>query len=217
MKKLFFLPVILLVSYFTGSAQTIRLGFTAGAAFANYTSKVDGETDNADSKTGVTAGVLVDISTSKHFSFQPALNFIQKGTKNEETLNNVTEKTTLGINCIEVPLNFLYKSGGNSGSFFIGAGPSLAFALSGKLKFKDATNSMSEDIKFGSGDDDVMKALDLGANFTTGYCFRSGLMLSANYNKGLNNLFPHGSDDGKLKSSYFGIKLGYLLNKKGKL
>jgi hypothetical protein len=216
MKKLFFLPIVFIVSHFTSSAQTIRLGFTAGAAFANYTSKVDGETDNADSKTGATAGVLADVSTSKHFSFQPALNFVQKGTKNKEPFNNVTERTTLGINCIEMPLNFLYKAGGNSGNFFIGAGPSLAFALSGKLKFKDNTNSASEDIKFGSVDDDVMKVLDLGANFTTGYCFRSGLMLSANYNKGLNNLFPHGSDDGKLKSSYFGIRLGYLLNKKAK-
>ena len=216
MKKLFFLTVIFVASHFIGNAQTTRFGFTAGAAFANYKSKMNGETENANSKTGITAGVLIDILTGKHFSFQPAVNFVQKGTKDEETSGGITEKVNLTVNCIEVPLNFLYNTQSNSGNFFIGAGPSLAFALSGKLKFDDGTNSLSEDIKFGSGENDDMKGLDLGANFITGYCFQNGLLFSVNYNAGLSNLSPGGSNDGTVKSHYFGIKLGYLLNSKGK-
>lgn len=216
MKKLFFLPVIIFASHFTGSAQNTRFGFTAGAAFPNYHSRVDGETDNGNSKTGLTAGVLVDIPAGKNFSFQPAVNFVQKGTKDEQTSGGITEKVKLTVNCIEVPLNFLYNAPGNTGNFFIGAGPSLAFALSGKLKYDDGTNSGTEDLKFGSGDNDNMKGLDLGANFLTGYRFPGGLFLSVNYNTGLSNLTPGGSTDGKLKSHYFGIKLGVLLKGKGK-
>ncbi len=195
-------------------AQNTRFGFTGGAVFANYNSKVDGESDNGKSKVGITAGLLVDIPLGEHFSIQPALNFVQKGTKEEETFGGVTEKTSVNINCIEVPLNFLYNATGNTGNFFIGAGPSLAFAISGKVKYDDGTNSLSEDLKFGNSDEDDIKSLDLGANFITGYCFPNGLMLAVNYNMGLSNLIPGGDADATLKSSYFGIKLGFILNNK---
>jgi len=210
MKKLFFLLVIIVASHFIGNAQTTRFGFTAGAAFANYHSKIDGETDNGNSKTGITAGILVDIPAGKHFSFQPAVNFVQKGTKDEQTTGGVTEKVKLTVNTVEVPLNFLYNAGGSTGNFFIGAGPSFAFALSGKGKYDDGTNSISQDLKFGNSDNDDMKGLDLGANFLAGYNFKNGLLFSVNYNAGLSNLIP-GSGDGTVKSHYFGIKLGYFL------
>jgi hypothetical protein len=216
MKKLFFIVIVCMTSHFIGNTQNTRFGFTGGAAFANYKSKGSSASDNGNSKTGLTAGVLVDIPLSKNFSFQPAVNFVQKGTKDEETSGGVTEKIKLTVNSIEVPLNFLYNAPGNGGNFFIGAGPSFAFALSGKLKFDDGTNSLSENVKFGNGDDDDIKGLDLGANFMTGYCFHSGFLLSVNYNAGLSNLVPGGSSDDKVKSHYFGIKLGYLLNGKGK-
>ena len=214
MKKLFFFLIIIL-SHFIGSAQTTRFGFTAGAAFANYHSKINGETDNGNSKTGITAGILADIPAGKHFSFQPAINFVQKGTKDEQTIGGITEKVKLNVNCIEVPLNFLYNAGGSTGNFFIGAGPSLAFALSGKGKYDDGTNSISQDLKFGNSDDDDMKGLELGANFLTGYSSKSGLLFSVNYNAGLSNLIS-GSGDGTVKSHYFGIKLGYFLKGKAK-
>jgi hypothetical protein len=216
MKKLFFLTIILVASHFIVNAQTTRFGFTAGASFANYTSKVDGETDNANSKTGITAGILADIPVGKQLSFQPAVNFVQKGTKDEQTYGGVTEKVSLNINLIELPLNFLYNFSGKSGNFFIGAGPSLAFSLSGKTKYDDGTNSLSENLNIGNGDDDDLIGLDLGANFMTGYCLTNGLFLSAGYNAGLNNLFPGGSEDGTLKSHYFSIKLGFMLKNHSK-
>jgi Outer membrane protein beta-barrel domain len=215
MKKLFFLPVFIVAFHFMGSTQTTRFGFTAGAAFANYKTNDDGS-DKASSKTGITAGVLADIPVSKHFSFQPAVNFVQKGTKDDQTSGGVTEKATLTINCIEVPLNFLYNATGNTGNFFIGAGPSFAFGISGKLKSVDGSDSETENVKFGNGDDDLIKGFDLGANFITGYCFPNGLFVSVNYNMGFSNLLPGSSGDGTLKSHYFGIKLGWLLNGKEK-
>jgi Outer membrane protein beta-barrel domain len=216
MKKLFLIALVAMASHFAGNAQNTRFGFTAGAVFTNYKTKVSGESDKADSKAGITAGILVDIPAGKHFSFQPAVNFVQKGTKNEQTSGGTTEKYQITVSSIEVPLNLLYNASGNTGNFFIGAGPSLAFALSGKSKFDDGTLSDKEDLKFGNGDDDDLKGLDLGANFLTGYCFPNGLFLSFHYNIGLSNLFPGGSSDATLKSHYFGIKLGWLLKGNGK-
>ena len=216
MKKLLFLTWLFAMSYFVSQAQNTRIGFTAGASFANYNAKMDGESDNGNSKPGLTAGVLADIPISKNFSFQPALNFVQKGTKDEQTFGGITEKVSLVTNQIEVPLNFLFNATGNTGNFFIGAGPSLAFGLSGKWKFEDGTNSLTEDVSFGNSESDDLKGLDIGANFLAGYCFPNGLMFSANYNAGLNNLAPGNSGSGSLKSHYFGIKAGWLLKGKGK-
>ena len=216
MKKTILTAVICTATIFMTNAQKPRIGFTAGTIFSNYTAKLDGETDNANSVTGITAGVLLDLPLSKNFSFQPALDFVQKGTKDEETFMGVTEKYKLTNNTIELPLNILYNSSGNNGNFFIGAGPSFAFSLSGKVKYDDGTNSYSEDIKFGSSDDDDLKGLDVGANFLTGYRFSNGLQISAHYNAGLSNLYPGDSGDGTLKSHYFGIKLGFLMKAKEK-
>lgn len=210
MKKLLLITLVL-ISLNT-YAQKMRIGFTTGVSVSNYQSKVDGEKGSGNAKAGFTAGLLLDVAVGKHFSFQPALHFIQKGTKDEQTVLGTTVKVKINVNYIEVPLNFLYNSRGKSVNYFIGAGPSIAFALNGKYKFSDGSSSLNETLKFGSSDEDFMKPLDLGANFVTGFSLPNGIMFSVNYNAGLNNLFPHGTDDGTLKSHYFGIKFGYLLN-----
>ena len=138
---------------------------------------------------------------------------MQKGTQDKQTFIGVTEKVTLITNHIEVPLNCMYSSNG----FFIGAGPSFSFGVSGKVKAESGGTKTDEKIKFGNGDDDMLKAFDLGANALTGYQFKNGFLIAANYNLGLSNLAA-GSDPNKgtLKSGYFGIKLGYLLSAAGK-
>lgn len=212
MKKLIFIQLIFIAFHFSATAQHTRFGLTAGATSANYKFKSDASTESENSKIGITAGLMADIPISKNFSFQPALNFVQKGTKSETTYNNVTEKSSINVSCIEVPFNFLYNAPGNSGNFFIGAGPSFAFAISAISKYDDGSNSTSENLKIGNNDDDNIKAIDMGANFITGYRFKKGLLLSLNYNAGLSNLAPGETNGAKLKSSYFGLKLGYLLN-----
>ncbi|HNU88731.1 MAG TPA: porin family protein [Ferruginibacter sp.] len=214
MKKL--LPVALIIISVNTYAQKIRVGFTTGVSIANYKAKMGDESESGKAKAGFTAGVLLDLSIGKHLSFQPAVNFVQKGTKDEETVYNTTEKVTLTTNYIELPLNLLYNSRGRIGNFFIGAGPSIAVAISGKYKYSDGVNSINENIKFGTGDDDMMKPVDLGANFITGFSLNNGLMFSVNFNAGLNNLAAQSSDDVSLRSNYVGIKLGYLLNTKRK-
>ena len=118
MKKLFFITLTSMLLHFTILGQTPRFGFTAGTSIANYNFKYASTNISGDPKTGFTAGLLVDIPVSTNFSIQPALNFVQKGTQSEE----MGEKLSTSINCLEIPVNFFYKIAGKAGSFFVGAG-----------------------------------------------------------------------------------------------
>ncbi len=211
MKKLIFIQLTFMAVHFSGTAQTTRFGFTAGAISANYKLKSDGSSMNEKSKIGMTAGLMADIPISKNFSFQTAANFVQKGTKSENSYGGTTEKSSTTVNCIEVPLDFLYNVPGNGGNFFVGAGPSFAFCISAKSTYDDGSGPTSESLNIGNSDDDDIRGIDMGANFTTGYRFKNGFLLSVNYNAGLSNVVPGESNGAKVKSSYFGLKLGYLL------
>jgi len=214
MKKSLFMFLALTATYFGSQAQDTRFGVQAGAAFANYNAKSDGQSDNGSTKVGLTLGLVVHIPVSEHFVFEPAVNFVQKGFKQSETINGETESIELTTNHIEIPFNFVYNSATQGGAFFIGAGPSLALGMSGKWKYKTTGTEVKQTVNFGSSDDDDLKGFDLGVNVLAGYRLPNGLFIAANYNAGLSNLAPGGDNNNSLKSSYFGIRIGYLFNKK---
>ncbi len=214
MKKTIILLAAVFAAHFVSIAQNTRVGFTAGVSMSNYKITADNLSIKGDTKAGITFGVLVDAPLSDHLSLQPALNFIQKGLNNTNDLGGgVTEKSKSTINLIEVPVNFLYNSNGKGGNFFVGAGPSLGFGISGNSRttYSDGTPEESSKIKFGNTIDDDLKGLDLGANLLAGYCLKGGFMFSVNYNLGLSNLVPKPEGNEKMKSHYIGIKLGWML------
>lgn len=216
MKKTAFLLIVAVIISSNMNAQKTRFGVNGGVTIANYTAKAAGESETADSKIGFTLGVVADILLGDHFSIQPGLNFVQKGTKDEQTLGGITEKASLVTNHLEVPVNFLYNSNTkDAGNFFIGAGPSFAFGVSGKWKYDDGTNTVDESVNFGDTDEDDMKGFDFGANIIAGYTLGNGLTFSANYNIGISNLAPGGDSNNSLRSNYFGIKLGWMFKGNG--
>jgi hypothetical protein len=204
------LVLMILLTTVTVSAQKTSVGFTAGATFSKVKAKADNISLSSDFKPGFTAGIIIDVPLSTNLSFQPALNYTQKGGTFKE--EGETDKMTL--NYLEIPLNFIYSTGANQG-FFVGAGPALSYGLSGKEKFSDPSIVEPTKIKFGS-DDEELKPFEFSANIISGYRFAKGFMLSANYNLGLTSLANADSDEGTLKNSYFAIKVGCLLNGKGK-
>jgi hypothetical protein len=207
MKKLIpFVLFILFIAHQKAICQKARLGIGAGVTLANMYSNADGEKDNGDSKIGLTIGVFTDIPLSSHMSFQPALNFLQKGTKD----NDDGIKAKVNLNYLELPLNFLYNSNSTAGNFFIGGGPSFAYGISGKTTITFQGEKESAKVNFGSDPSDDLRRLDMGVNFMTGYCLKSGFRVALNYNHGLSNLNPGGNDEGKLRSSYFGLGIAFL-------
>ncbi len=202
--------MILLTSQFL-SAQT-TMGITGGATFSSVSVKVQGISASPKSRTGFTAGLFVDAPLNSGFSFQPALNFVQKGYTIKDEMSSTTEKVS--FNYIEVPLNFIYNIKKNEG-FFIGAGPSIAYGISGedKTKYGAGMPDDNQKVKFGSGIGEV-KPFDFGANAVAGYKFKGGFMVSGNYTLGLSKINNQEDGDmgGTIKNRYFGVKIGYVFN-----
>ncbi len=216
MKKLYIILIACIALHITSSAQGARIGIVAGAPISNFNSKSDFGSYNGKANTGFTAGFVVDFPLGSSFSMQPGLNYVQKGTRFEEPVDGQVLKANTTVNNLELPLNFLFNTHTSSGNFFIGAGPSVSYALSGKVKVSDGINSTSETLKFGTTPEDDMKSYEFGANFTTGFTFKQGLILAVNYNAGLSNLDPLPSDGSKTNSHYFGIRAGYMFGGNGK-
>ncbi|HNL66316.1 MAG TPA: porin family protein [Ferruginibacter sp.] len=209
MKKVTLIAMILV--YVSTYGQKTKLGISSGISIANYTSKVDGRNESGNSLAGYTGGIFADVSLGKHISLQPALNFVQKGSKYKYTVLGYSTKSQITVNLFEVPINLLYNSRGKTVNVFAGLGPSIAFGVGGKAKSSDPGGTYSEKVKFGTSDDATMRRVDAGINILAGITLKGGFMFAVNYNGGVTNLFPHGEDDGTLRSRYFGIRLGYML------
>jgi hypothetical protein len=106
---------------------------------------------------------------------------------------------------LEVPLNLAYKFPINeSAKFFIQGGPYLGYAVSGKFKGSD----YSESIKF----KDDLKRFDLGLGFGAGVEFGS-IVASLNYEFSMTNIAADTeySGDYTIKNKVFQISVAYML------
>ena len=204
MKKLLLAAVL---TYALNAAYSQSFGVQAGAAFYSGKATSQGVSIKYDTKVGFTAGIVYSAPIGGKFSFMPSLNFTQKG--GTYTLDDGDEDK-LTLSYIELPLNFVYNATSKGGTFFIGAGPDLAFGMGGKEDFEgDKT-----DINFGSGDDDDFKSFDFGVNILAGYRLNSGLFFAANYNPGISDIAPDNAGDVEWHNNGFAIRLGYMFGGK---
>lgn len=206
MKKIVLSLALIAGLVITVAAQNTRFGINAGVVLANLKGEEGGEEQELDPKIGLTVGIRADVPLSENFSFRPGLNFVQKGGKDEIDILGTTYETSITLNYLELPLNFVYNASAGTGKFFFGAGPVLGFGLSGKTKFEGGGSDTEEDIEFGDADDEV-KSFEFAGNLLVGYEFANGLYFQANYNPGFSNL--SNATDSELKTTYFGFRLGY--------
>lgn len=177
MKKLL-LILVLFVSGGIVSAQT-KFGVKVGYNAANVSSNLDDVKEDGKTLSGIGFGAFVEFAAGKNFVIQPQLNYNRKGI----AIAHAGHSDKLIFNVLDIPVNALYRS--NNG-FFIGGGPNLGFNLSGGLRSHDDPTE-NEDFSFGKNEDQI-KRMDIGLNFLTGYEFKNGLFISANYLRGLTNL-----------------------------
>jgi hypothetical protein len=204
MKKAVILTIGLLVFVKFSQAQT-TFGATVGASFASYKVKSGDVSAASDVKPGFSIGLSSFIGLNKSFSFQPSLNFVQKGGIFKDPSESTTNKSTFDY--LELPLNFIYNTHSVAGKFFIGAGPSFDIGLSGRYKITGMYEE-SGSVHFGNSESDDLKRIGVGLNLLAGYAFKSGMLISGNYNFSLSNL--SNNSDATLRNRYFGIRLGYL-------
>jgi hypothetical protein len=186
-----------------GAKAQVTFGVTGGITSASYKQKEGNVTITSDSRIGFTLGGFANISVSDNISIQPGLNFTQKGGNYSD--GGGTANATL--NYLEIPINATYNIEAGPGKVIVGAGPTISYGLSGKVKTTFAGQSETTDIKFGTDEiKDDLKPLELGLNLIAGYKLSNGLSFALNYNLGSNIAL---GNDVKSNNRYFGIRLGY--------
>jgi len=178
MKKL--LLSLFVVAAFS-AASFAQLNLKAGLNLANQSFEASGISIDASSKVGFLLGVNYEAELSESIALRPGIQFTLKGSKFEFFGTSVSSN----FSYIEVPVDFVYKSG----SLSVHAGPYLGLLM--------AASSDGEDIK------DVTKSIDFGLNFGAGYNF--GLIgVGVNYGLGFSNITedPEGSAKNKVLAFY---------------
>ena len=213
------------------SFAQVSFGVKAGFSAATMSMKQEisgGASIKSPSKTlpAFHAGVIADIGLAKGLYLQPGLFYSAKGVKVDQTVPvgmeqvDISAKIKLGY--LELPVNLLYKLPLGPGKLFFGAGPYVAYGITGKATASSPLlqGDVETDVKFGSPDGTLdsagttayVKAFDAGANFIAGYELKMGLLFSVNYSLGLTNTSPYPGES--QKNRYFGVSVGYLFNKK---
>ncbi|WP_333866316.1 porin family protein [Sphingobacterium sp.] len=207
MKKLLLSAAILFGSLGAFAQGGLGYGLRAGVNIPKYSF----ENGSSESNTGFFVTGYLDAPISPNFSIQPGLSLQNKGGKYSATSDNATGQLKQSIMSLDIPVNLVAKlPTGGSGNFFVGAGPYVGFALSGKNKFEASSNNASVkrewDVKFGSGDGDELKRTDFGVNFLAGYQLTNGFQINAGYGLGLTNLAPN---SGSIKNRVWSVGIGF--------
>lgn len=222
-KTLFLLAVAILFLQVSAFAQKARVGVTAGFSTSNMYGTIGGNDIRDDNKKGITVGILIDAPIKKsHFSFQPSINYTQKGRITEETEKI---KSWVALRYAEVNLDFVYNSKGKT-TFFVGLGPSAGLDLPSTFIVRtnnstvannnpDPKYSRSETkVKFGKEVLDDYKGLDYGIHFQGGFRMSKGFIFSANYTFGLRNIASEGAPNDDIKNGFFAVRFGWLFKNK---
>ncbi|GAB3583288.1 porin family protein [Hymenobacter daeguensis] len=163
MKNLFTALLLTAATATTVQAQTAvtfgpRLGLNVTTSANSGTPS--GFNQGTKSVVGLQLGGTLNIGLGEHLAFQPSLLFTQKGmesTGSETDLTNPPYKTTITIsatthfNYLELPLNFVYTTGGTDG-FQVFAGPYVAMGVGGNGSYKGSLNSTDPNLSFFNGD-----------------------------------------------------------------
>lgn len=209
MKKTFVLMTALAISCATLKAQQVSFGVKAGVQQNTLSLKQKEGSDwgrTAIIGTGFHIGGIADISLSEKISVQPQLLFNSKSTA-------MNSETKINMYAIDIPVNFLYKTGG----FFLGLGPNLSYGLSAKVT-GDGDEDWYKKQSDGEGGEEksVLKRFEVGANITLGYQFTNNLLISANYTQGLSNVSNYADDGqfGNVNTRFTGLSIGYMFGSK---
>lgn len=203
------LLVIIMMLAFTGLQAQVKFGPKVGMNLSTMTLKSSGISFDPKMLVGFHAGLISEIGLADNLKLQPGILYSSKGSKYEITLFEETFDFSMAPAFIEVPVNLMYSFGPGDTKFNVFAGPYFAYGIGGKYK----SEGESEDISFGTSEDDDMKPFDIGVNFGVGVNIK-GFLISAQYGLGLANLTTEDTGDTEIKNQVIGISVGYLFGGK---
>ena len=220
-----FITVVLSLCMITTIAQT-KYGVQASGVMssASFNENANDHIDK-DLNAGFGAGVYAEIPLNNKLSLKPGLNFLQKGVK---VSNNFTDEgiqykqnVKANLNYVEVPVLAVYNFKGAAGKWFVGAGPSASYGISGKLKgdleISDGEGSQRESFNvhaFKKENDNGadFKRLDLGVGAVAGHNISKNMAVQLNYLHGLRNIASaSGFSNDRFKNRNMMLSLKYNL------
>ena len=195
-------------------AQDIDFGVKAGLNISNFSAKYGGNKNNdLKSKIGISLGAFADYNLSDMFAVEAGLQFDQIGSKYEWSEDDESDKVTTNVNYLTIPINFRANLPVGDNKLYFLAGPTIGLALSGKEKseYTEDGKTTKDDnaLKFGSGDEDNMKRMNLGFLLGAGFEMTNNLGFRLTYDIGLSNLEPKGDSDNSLKTGCLGLSVTY--------
>ena len=196
MKKIMILSAGLL---FAGLAQAqtnsnASFGIKAGINIAKFAGDPDPQ---SEFNTGLAAGIFTNIPLSSGFSFEPSLEYSQKGA--EFTTSTNTEVKSK-ISYIDLPIMFRYDL---SPAFGLFGGPQVAFFVDQETKVVNGTGSTTFE-----GDKGSYRKSLAGAKAGASYNF-GAVMLNASYATDLQNMYKENSGNRDLKNQVINLGLAY--------
>lgn len=189
--------------------QKVKLGIKAGLNISSLT--FDESELNSSSKTGFTAGLMVDVPIAKNFSLQSELLYSQQGAKTsffDQDVTNSNYKGTIELNYLNIPLMLKYYV---IKGLSVQAGPQIGLLLKANNKYQDNflgyENQESFNLKkYSSG-------VDTSVNFGLGYQFKDKFYTDVRYNLSYSNVFKDGDANyfinHDMKNRVFQISVGY--------
>lgn len=189
--------------------EKVKLGVKAGLNISSLT--FDESELSSSSKTGFTAGLMVEIPVAKNFSLQPELLYSQQGTKTsffDQDVTNSNFKGTIELNYLNIPLMLKYYV---IKGLSLQTGPQIGLLLKANSKYQDNflgyENQESFNLKkYSSG-------IDTSINFGLGYQFKDKFYTDFRYNISYSNVFKDGDANyfinHDMKNRVFQITIGY--------
>ncbi len=209
--KLLFVAVILTV---TAESYAQTFGLRAGVNFANMLVKDEDETYSEDFKMnpGFHIGPTAEFPINDIFSFETGLIASTKGFKIDESESGFDYKLKANLIYLDIPLTAKASYDVNFGKIYGAVGPYLGMGLIGKYKsemsFGGETETDTEDVEWGSGEDADLKRLDYGLTVGAGVEI-NGIQVGLSYGLGLANTSPDSEGDYKASHRVLSVSIGY--------
>lgn len=216
MKKLIIITV-LTFTLLSGTDVYGQVSLGIKGSFDLFNMTIKGEDEDKTETSMVPkfdAGVFAEIAVADEFFLRPELLLVNKGTKFKEA----TQKTTLSLSYLQLPVMFLYKGALSDGKVLLGFGPYLAMGIGGKHKIGDTEYDVKykNDVKGTIQNAVYFKPLDTGFMLMAGYELKNGISFALNTSMGLTNIEPKSNGEkpeGSVKNAGFGLTLGYRFGK----
>jgi hypothetical protein len=135
MKLIFPVTAFFLLLLVMASSPLQAQRFNAGLMLGGVTSQVDGDTYDGYHKWGYLGGGYVFLQISPHSSFQMELEYIQKGSRRNDTSVSGGDTYLLRLHYIEIPVLYQYTF---KKRFYFEAGP-VSDIYIGSLELKNET------------------------------------------------------------------------------